>query len=128
MTVVDFHPVESAAWRILFEDETRQIFADERRHAGSRKALHLSRDVEATLDCQQPHAVLDAHEPHGLARRAEPAFDFRTDRHPLDEAAERLGQKCVPLVPTVEAHLVAQQARGDADANRLPAGGIEEVR
>ena len=57
-------------------------------------------------------------DPHGLARRAETAFDFRTDRHPLDEAAEGLGQKRIAFVTAVEAHLVPEQARGDADANR----------
>ena len=49
-----------------------------------------------------------------------PAFRFGTDRHPFHESAERPGQERIALVAAVETHLLSEQARGDADANRTP--------
>jgi len=57
-----------------------------------------------------------------LARHAEAELDLRAHRHPLHEAAEGLGEEGVALVAAVEAHPEPEQARRDADPDRLLRG------
>ena len=61
----------------------------------------------------------DADKAHGLAWRAQSALHFGTDGHPFHEAPERVGEKRVALVSPVVADHLTQQARGDANPNRL---------
>jgi hypothetical protein len=56
------------------------------------------------------------------------SFFRRLSRWEMWRHRSLFGQKGVPFVAGVEAHLVAHQARGDADSNRPPAGIVEYVR
>jgi len=54
-----------------------------------------------------------------FARHAHADLHFGTDADPFDMRRERLEQRRVALVAAVEPHLVAKQARRDADPNCL---------
>ena len=51
------------------------------------------------------------------SRHAEAELDLRAHGHPLDERAQRVDEEGVALVAAVVAHLVAQQAGRDAEAD-----------
>ena len=51
-----------------------------------------------------------------FTRRPHPDFHLRTDRHPLNEAAERRDEKRITFVTAVITHLVAEETARDADA------------
>ena len=63
-------------------------------------------------------AVGASYQAQRVAGDAEPELDLRADRHPLDVATEGVAQEIVAFVLPVEAHLVAEEAGGDADPDR----------
>ena len=80
-----------------------------------RPPLHPFRLVDPGPVRDQERVLRIADESHRLARDGKPAVDLRADPHPLDEGTQRLVQEEVPLVPSVVAHLLPQQAGADED-------------
>ena len=122
-STVDRH-VEAAARRSRLEHVAVEIGGGERLDTARGEVGHRAREIVAHMIGDEDDAAAVASEIHRLARRAQTGFDFRTDRHPLDVLREHLGEEGVALVPTVVAHALAEQARGDpdAEASRLVGG------
>jgi len=74
--------------------------------------------VAPRLDLQHSHAVAFGHETQRRTRNVHANFDLRTNGDPLDESAQEVSHETVPLVAPVETHLVSEQARRDAEADR----------
>jgi hypothetical protein len=62
------------------------------------------------------------HEAYRLPRHAHTDLELGTDRHPLDVAAEQIGEKVVVLVAPVEAHLLAEETAADSKSEPIVAG------
>ena len=115
--VVDLHALHAAARRVLLQHVAAQIGAREPGGAAFGEARHGLGQVPSGLRHHEPQAARRPLEAHRVARRAEPELHLGADRHPLDPLAERVDEEAVPLVPAVEPHGLAQQARRDADAD-----------
>jgi hypothetical protein len=109
---------QAAARRVLLEHVSAEIELAQRSHAPRRVAAQRGGAIAAALRGDQAHRPADPAQVHRLARHAEPGLDLGADGHPLDVTAEGLEQDGVALVPAVEPHRLAEQAGGDADAQR----------
>src|SRR6185295_10802062 len=69
-------------------------------------------------------ASITALQPEGLTRRAHPDLDFRAHPHPAHMRGEDLNEKRISLVAAVEADLVAEEARGNAEPGPIVRLGI----
>ena len=65
----------------------------------------------------EPRRAAVAHQAQRVAWNAESQLELRAHRHPLDEGRECLREKRVVLVAAVVAHGLAEEARGDAEAD-----------
>ena len=111
-------PLHAAAGRVLLEDVADEIQARELRGARPGEARHRAGQVPAAVRGHQSRSRRIALEADRLARDAEAELHLGADGHPLDEAPERLGEERVALVAAVVAHLVAEEAGADAEAER----------
>ena len=116
---VHLDPLHPAARRILLQHVAAQVLVGELLDAAARPARHRRRcDRSRVRVVIMRTASVVAHEPQRLARRAHADLDLRAHPDPLHERSERIGEEAIALVAAVEAHLVAEQACGDADADR----------
>jgi hypothetical protein len=82
---------------------------------GLRIAPHAGGEVLARLLDDEPRRLGVAGQADRVAGDTKPDLDLGAHGHPLDERAERVGEKRVLLVAAVVAHLLAQEAGGDAE-------------
>jgi len=122
---VHAHALHAAAGRVLLEDVADEIQARELGGARPGEARHRAGQVPAAVRGHQARSRRIALEADRLARDAETELHLGADGHPLDEAAERLGEERVALVAAVVAHLVAEEAGADAEAERRHRVGLD---
>ena len=102
---------EAARRRVLFQHVAVEIEAGHRAQPGSDRPFELTGHVAPRAHREEAHLASVLDEMHRLARRPESSLHLGTDRHPLDERSEQVGQKRVAFVPAVVAHFVAEEAR-----------------
>jgi hypothetical protein len=115
----------AAARRVLLQDVATELFPGQRARPPRRPGLHRPGPVATTLGPQHADVVAALREVDGLPWDAHAELDLRAHRHPFHVVREQVREEAVALVPTVPAHLLTEQAGGDADAQRcvvLPEG------
>src|SRR6185436_7122735 len=117
--IEDLDAVQPAAWRVALEDVAAQVHRGERLHAPRGERAHRLGMVGAGVNRDHAEIAAGLQQAHRLARHAHADLHFGTDADPFDMRRERLEQRRVALVAAVEPHLVAKQARRDADPNCL---------
>src|SRR5260221_11416758 len=115
--VADSPAVQAAARRLRLQHVAGQIRAGQLADARSRVLAHGVRVIDAGLDRDHADTRTAGHEPDGLPRHAETELDLRTHADPFHVRIERVDEEGIAPVPAVEPHLVAEEARRDADPN-----------
>jgi len=82
-------------------------------------ALHPLGQLIARYGFDQSWVVATVDEPDWGSRHAEPELDLRAHRHPLEPPADHIREIAIVLVTAVVAHLDAEQAGRNAEADRL---------
>jgi len=122
---VHAHALHAAAGRVRLEDVADEIQARELRGARPGEARHRAGQVPAAVRGHQARGRRIPLEADRFARDAEAELHLGADGHPLDEAPERVGEERVALVPAVVAHLMAEEAGADAEAERRHRVGLD---
>src|SRR4029077_367831 len=118
---IDLDPLQAAARRILLEHIAVELHPGQRLGPPPGPFAHRSGIILSRARHDEAHLAAPPLQPDRRPRGAHPQLHLGTDRHPVDVASEDVGEEGVPLVAAVVAHLLAQQAGGDADAD---SGGL----
>jgi hypothetical protein len=122
---VDLDPLHAARGGVALEDVAPQVQGLERLHALLGEPGHAGGVVRARLGGDQAdRVVLAVHEADRLARDPHADLDLRAHGDELDELGHGAGEEAVVLVLAVVADLVAEEAGGDAHADRLVEGRV----
>ncbi len=128
---VDADAEEPAARRAFFEHVAVEVPGGDLRHLRARPSVHPLGQVVARARLDEPWRIHFALETDRGPRDAETDLHLGAEGKETNVGAEHAGQEAVVLVPAVEAHLLAEQTRADADAQlgaRLVRRSLEPLR
>jgi hypothetical protein len=124
---VDLHPLHPAAGRGPLEHVAHELEPAEQGDAPGGPARHGGGVIPAGPDLDEPRRVFSADQAESRSGDPHAHLHLGADGDVLDEVAQQVGEEAIPLVAGIEAHLLAQKAGGDPDAERQVGGGARVV-
>src|SRR5689334_7722363 len=99
--LMNLNALQTATGRSVFEYIATKIETHELFDTTFGPDLHPVRVIGPGSRRNEANSSVIDHKPKRFTRHAQSHFELGTNRHPLDMPTERVGKKCVTLVPSV---------------------------